>query len=68
MLRFGFFGSCLGLLDVGGIDSLGVHTCCERAFVRWLFRSAFFSLLGGILMMMRLGGTVVLLLLVCAGS
>jgi len=25
-------------------------------FIRWLFRSAFFSLLGGILMMKRLGG------------
>jgi len=62
MLRFGFW-SCFGLLDVGGIGSLGVHTCCERAicslavsFVLGLHAFFFFELLGGILMMMLLGG------------
>lgn len=54
MLRFGFFGSCLGLLDVGGIDSLGVHTCCERAVsfcfffaVGWDFDDDAFRRYGG---------------------
>ncbi len=32
-----------------------IRAASERA-IRWLFRSAFFSLLGGILMMKRLGG------------
>jgi len=32
-----------------------IRAASERA-IRWLFRSAFFSLLGGVLMMMRLGG------------
>ncbi len=46
MLRFGFFGSCLGLLDVGGIDSLGVHTCCERAICSLAVSFCFFFAVG----------------------